>query len=336
MLLGAAIMLSTRVVPVSADLAFRQVANSTDPGCQTPACLNLSNACTDSADDIDKLLSCFCDPKFISDAETCFKSCKVAGAALAGTDLEAICDLFGPDDNSTSTAFPWPTETTTRVPSTTTASAATTPAPAAGVATSSPPLSTGAIVGIAIGGVAALALVGAGGFLLARKRGQPKDPEATPAVPAMASQPLPTTYAPPTGGVYPYEDFKIKYVGTSGSPMTPATPTSPALLLAPSVAIARSDSTTTGQISIMTAEPASHRDLTGAECTAIRTFVPERDDELLINSGDGIRIFEAFEDGWARGLNHLTRQEGVFPLAAVVRIAGPGGTPTTPTASLRE
>ncbi len=46
-------------------------------------------------------------------------------------------------------------------------------------------------------------------------------------------------------------------------------------------------------------------------------YAPALLDELALNPGDYVTIFEIFDDGWAMGKNMNTKKEGIFPMASV-------------------
>jgi hypothetical protein len=46
-------------------------------------------------------------------------------------------------------------------------------------------------------------------------------------------------------------------------------------------------------------------------------YSPALLDELALNPGDHVNIFEVFDDGWAMGKNMNTKKEGIFPMASV-------------------
>ncbi|KAF7792588.1 hypothetical protein EIP86_003682 [Pleurotus ostreatoroseus] len=48
--------------------------------------------------------------------------------------------------------------------------------------------------------------------------------------------------------------------------------------------------------------------------TVFRPFVPTRDDELAVVSGDTVHVVKRYDDGWAYAVNRSTGQRGLFPI----------------------
>jgi hypothetical protein len=143
----------------------------------------------------------------------------------------------------------------------------------------------GAIVGGVIGGLAAVALI-AGGIIYYKR-----------------------TKAPPTN--YPLETAK------------PSLQPVPSIVIhQPSQDLERTKSIAPSNVSSdITLSSVNLKSLwVGKPCEAILTRVPEQDDEMMVNSGDSILLSEVFEDGWGRGVNDATKQSGMVPLAALMRL----------------
>ncbi|KAI9091437.1 hypothetical protein DFS34DRAFT_597116 [Phlyctochytrium arcticum] len=46
-------------------------------------------------------------------------------------------------------------------------------------------------------------------------------------------------------------------------------------------------------------------------------WIPQRSDEVLLESGDAVAIYQVFEDGWCEGCSERTGQVGMFPMACL-------------------
>ncbi|KAI9006516.1 hypothetical protein DFJ74DRAFT_393479 [Hyaloraphidium curvatum] len=180
--------------------------------------------------------------------------------------------------------------------------------------TSSSGLSVGAIVGIAIGGVAALLLAaGLAWYFLRKKPAKPvavdglTDVESkAPVTVSSADKPV---AAPPATVVFP--------TTTASALPTAATAyaTPPTLLAAAGTAAAPKS-----EIPFNTAALSPSQGITpGTEMVCVMPYVPSQTDEMVLNRGDRIAVVEVFEDGWAVGENTTTRARGHFPLAAAIR-----------------
>ncbi|KAJ3182351.1 hypothetical protein HDU87_008514 [Geranomyces variabilis] len=51
--------------------------------------------------------------------------------------------------------------------------------------------------------------------------------------------------------------------------------------------------------------------------TILHGWLPQRSDELLLESGDRVAVFQVFEDGWCEGMSQRSGLAGVFPLACL-------------------
>ncbi|KAI9018332.1 hypothetical protein DFJ74DRAFT_676810 [Hyaloraphidium curvatum] len=60
----------------------------------------------------------------------------------------------------------------------------------------------------------------------------------------------------------------------------------------------------------------------GEVATVVRPHIPQLSDELLLSVGDTVTIQRVHDDGWATGINNVTRVTGVFPMACVFRSGG--------------
>ncbi|KAJ3021425.1 JNK-interacting protein 1 [Thoreauomyces humboldtii] len=49
----------------------------------------------------------------------------------------------------------------------------------------------------------------------------------------------------------------------------------------------------------------------------VHGWVPQRSDEVLLEIGDRVTIYQIFEDGWCEGVNERTALSGMFPLACL-------------------
>jgi plastocyanin len=209
-----------------------------------------------------------------------------------------------------------------------------TPSPSAPVPTPSGGLSTGAIVGIVIGSLAAVALIGGLIYFLKRKR----TPAPSMDLPMEKASPIKviesntattsnlgeTLWVPPTAQ-YKADDSLI----LEG----PTTPAATKVAVAPPVT-----SISEGGISAGTMYSSSSARLTstgkklavvdelvtqryaGVELTSIRTFLPQSDDEIVLNQDDRILISQVFDDGWAFGMNMATRAQGMFPMSYCAKV----------------
>ncbi|KAJ3226704.1 hypothetical protein HDU78_010314 [Chytriomyces hyalinus] len=55
----------------------------------------------------------------------------------------------------------------------------------------------------------------------------------------------------------------------------------------------------------------------GQLCTAVASFIPDRNDEMGLCIGDKIELQHVFDDDWAAGFNNSTNKDGFFPLECV-------------------
>ncbi|KAJ3228784.1 hypothetical protein HDU81_005878 [Chytriomyces hyalinus] len=55
----------------------------------------------------------------------------------------------------------------------------------------------------------------------------------------------------------------------------------------------------------------------GQLCTAVASFIPDRNDEMGLCIGDKIELLHVFDDDWAAGFNNSTNKDGFFPLECV-------------------
>ncbi|KAI8588733.1 hypothetical protein BDZ88DRAFT_178046 [Geranomyces variabilis] len=51
--------------------------------------------------------------------------------------------------------------------------------------------------------------------------------------------------------------------------------------------------------------------------TILHGWLPQRSDELLLESGDRVAVYQVFEDGWCEGMSQRSGLAGVFPLACL-------------------
>lgn len=276
-------------------------AQSTDP-CTSQSCLSMLQFCATAlgSNNVQTALQCLCSPQAFAVSNTCLIQCKaLTESDVQDGDLATTCQVAGYGSGTSSSG--------------------------------SSSLSTGAIVGIAVGGAVVLIAAAVGIFFLVRKKrnavpatnGKPFEAAAASMVPISAKNTTETLEKPSSYNPN-YQLYPVNF------PTAPYP--SPDLL-------ARSQSlrTTAGNSTLSTAVPSSPpsplssdlptlqlQDLPNARCTAIRTFLPEREDELPLSIGDSLTIIEAYEDGWAKGRNEITKEVGVFPLACVVRTNGNG------------
>ncbi|KAI9312603.1 hypothetical protein BX666DRAFT_2030925 [Dichotomocladium elegans] len=174
---------------------------------------------------------------------------------------------------------------------------------------SASPLSVGAIVGIAVGGVVLLGMIAA---LLATRRRKRReqlyktrmmkpDPftmgfgsHDPPPPPLKVSSPhVAFNMAPPTP--------MVQMASPIASPSPSLPPTSPP-----------STSATTTTTTTLAPSPGTNRSI--GIFTVVSTYTPTLSDELDIQAGDKVEIFIEYDDGWCQGVN-LSRGavKGVFP-----------------------
>jgi hypothetical protein len=60
--------------------------------------------------------------------------------------------------------------------------------------------------------------------------------------------------------------------------------------------------------------------INGSTMTCIRTFVPELEDEIVVNKGDKVLVTTVFEDGWCVVENANSHAHGLVPLAVLALI----------------
>lgn len=274
--------LNSALIPRQTTDPFGDISNGTQPGCQTPDCVQLVRLCGGVfiIGDTREIFNCICGSSALPYSDSCLQTCPDnTGATLSPGQLANTCSVVAPN----------PTPVATMAPDTSTSG-------------SGSKLSTGAIIGIAVGGGVALFAVALLAFFLIRRHRKHAAPTAQPAMVVASQQP----FAP----LSPLSPVSGKDLPTLPPPLTSPYPPS-----APPYDLARADSVSSAIPTLRSEGLTNFRELAGVECAALRTYLPEREDELLLNAGDGVTITEAYEDGWAKGVNKITRQEGMFPLA---------------------
>ncbi|TPX71391.1 hypothetical protein SpCBS45565_g01098 [Spizellomyces sp. 'palustris'] len=65
----------------------------------------------------------------------------------------------------------------------------------------------------------------------------------------------------------------------------------------------------------------------------VHPYVPAVNDEIALSTGDVVRLFLLFDDGWAKGVNEATGQTGLLPCACIEELSPPSHSPlaATPT-----
>jgi hypothetical protein len=192
-------------------------------------------------------------------------------------------------------------------------------------------LSGGAIAGIVIGSLAALAALGGLAYALTRKKTEP-----TPDLPLEASKPV-TTVKEVTVQK-PVEVVTKEVVTQSVAPVAtqtvyqsvaPVVAATTVAAVAPTVVKEVTSYTTTTEAVptttsyTTTATSASSAGLnpinqyaTGSQYTAAGAYVATKPTELNVRLGDFIRVEETNAEGWIKGTNVSTGQSGWFPLVS--------------------
>ncbi|KAI8907735.1 hypothetical protein DFJ77DRAFT_543503 [Powellomyces hirtus] len=63
--------------------------------------------------------------------------------------------------------------------------------------------------------------------------------------------------------------------------------------------------------------PSSQTSLPEYAYTILHGWVPQRSDELLLESNDQVAVYQVFEDGWCEGMSERSGLVGMFPLACL-------------------
>ncbi|KNC97865.1 uncharacterized protein SPPG_06859 [Spizellomyces punctatus DAOM BR117] len=59
----------------------------------------------------------------------------------------------------------------------------------------------------------------------------------------------------------------------------------------------------------------------------VHPYVPAVNDEIALSTGDVVRLFLLFDDGWAKGVNEATGQTGLLPCACIEELSPPSHSP---------
>ncbi|KAJ3068762.1 hypothetical protein HK102_007095, partial [Quaeritorhiza haematococci] len=144
-------------------------------------------------------------------------------------------------------------------------------------------LSTGAIIGIAVG---AIVLLGALGLLALWIRSKPRKNEAEALGKALPATPVSETVS--ATPVPSYSVFQPVDVETTPPPPLSPSPTNSAII---------------------------------NTRTVIEAYLPMQNDEIALNVGDVVATSVIFSDGWAQGMNITTSQMGTFPVVCLEGMA---------------
>ncbi|KAJ3137670.1 Abnormal cell lineage protein 44 [Physocladia obscura] len=215
--------------------------------------------------------------------------------------------------------------------------------PGATTVSSKTVLSIGVIAGIAVGGVAVVALlVGAFFFIWRRRRAQ--------AQPEFKYEPKPLYDSPSSNNynknsnnnnnnnnnynyrandqpIYPPPQQQLQqlqplpgsrpYPGTGSLPRPQQQPIYQNNSN-PNPATAAANAFAQQQTSAMSAKEAANG---GDIMRIIHPYDAQLEDELQLVEGDDLIVLKKFDDGWAQGLNPLTGKQGAFPLVCVISLA---------------
>ncbi|KAI9004532.1 hypothetical protein DFJ74DRAFT_774458 [Hyaloraphidium curvatum] len=191
-------------------------------------------------------------------------------------------------------------------------------------------LSTGAIVGIAIGG--AVGLLAIAGLLWYFLRPKPAE-KAVQMVPVTAQGASSTVQQTRPASTAAVQQQPAAYVppaqlaaASSAYPSTAYPESVPFNTIAPPIAAGAAVAAGTGAALAPTPSarrrgaPASPESPTmeGRDYVAVRPYAPQLNDEMVLNKGDVVTVLKVFDDGWAMGRNAVSKVEGLVPLACLM------------------
>lgn len=176
------------------------------------------------------------------------------------------------------------------------------------------------IIGIVVGGVAALSLILVTGYCFCRSKrrrsaGQ-NDDDPFPAAAASAASSYfsdsKTAIQQPHHQLHPFKHWIEDSTTTT-------TPTTVSLM---------KNTSATSLPSPISLQDDHHLQPQQDLYSVVHAYPPQMEDELALSIGDTILLAYPFDDGWALGVNTTTGLKGAFPMICVTRIE-PSVLPTT-------